>query len=345
MNSAPANVPTIMFRSLASVLALSLAPFVACQQVAVGQSADLASICTGRAQASFDEKIRACSFLIDARNGDSDQLAVLYTSRGAAWRQKGDLDRAVADHDEAIRLQPGSALLYFNRAITWQSKDAAAPAIADYGEAIKRAPGFVLAYRNRGDLLYGKGDYTGAMRDYDAVIRLTASDSRALTMRGLAKWQLGDGDGGKADIAAAMRIDLATTVALVGQARPLGTPPASSSAGPPIWDFKGSLVALKAEGADRRFYYEIPRPELKVSGIAAGTLLFEGRQEGNQYAGKVFVFSRKCGVRSYDVIGSLDDSSSKVTITLSGKRPLIDANCRPTGSYQNDVLVFSYPAR
>src|ERR1700748_210437 len=172
---------------------------------AVAQPAHLAGTCTGRARASLDDKISACSSLIAQPNSDSERLAVLHTSRGAAWRQKGDLDRALADHDEAIRLQPGSALLYFNRAITWQSKDDADRAIADFGEAIQRAPAFVLAYRSRGDLHYGKADYPGAVNDYDAVIRLSPRDARALTMRGLAKWQLGDGDGGKADIAAAMR--------------------------------------------------------------------------------------------------------------------------------------------
>jgi tetratricopeptide (TPR) repeat protein len=217
-----------MIRFAAAVLAWSLPLFVDIgQETAAAQSADMAGICTGRAQASLEDRIRACSSLIDKQSGgseknDSEQSAVLYTSRGAAWRQKGEFDRALKDHDAAIRLQPGSALLYFNRAITWQSKDDGNRAIADFGEAIRRAPGFSLAYRSRGNLLYEKADYTGAIRDYDAAIRLAARDARALTMRGLAKWQLGDGQGGKADIRAAMRIDVVTAIALVERARPAG---------------------------------------------------------------------------------------------------------------------------
>jgi len=341
------RLPIIVARSAAAVLAASLALFIACgQEAALAQAADLASICTGHAQASLDEQIRACSSLIDQQKSDGERLAVLYTSRGAAWRQKGDFDRALADHNEAIRLQPDSALLYFNRAITWQAKNDADHAIADFGEAIRRAPGFVLAYRDRGDLLYSKADYTGAIRDYDAAIGLAARDARALTMRGLAKWQRGDGDGGKADIAAAMRIDVVTAVALVDRARPSGTAAAASPTAtvPALWDFKGSKVALKAEGADRRFYYETPRPELAVLGITAGTPLFEGRKDGDRYAGKAFIFSRKCGARSYDVSGPVDESPTTATITLSGRRPQVDANCRPTGAFQNDLLVFWKPA-
>jgi Tfp pilus assembly protein PilF len=219
----------VMLRFAAAVLAWSLPLVVECGgDTAAGQTADMAGVCTGRAQASPEDRIRACSSLIDKQSdasgkNDSERLAVLYTSRGAAWRQKGEFDRALKDHDAAIRLQPGSALLYFNRAIIWQSKDEADRAIADFGEAIRRAPRFALAYRSRGNLLYEKADYAGAIRDYDAAIRLATRDARALTLRGLAKWQLGDGEGGKADIAAAMRIDVATAVALVERARPAGT--------------------------------------------------------------------------------------------------------------------------
>jgi Flp pilus assembly protein TadD len=341
-------------RASAAKLHVSLAALVAAlvlvvtcrQEAAVAQPADTA-VCTARAQASLDDRIRACSLLIAAPSSDSERLAVLHTSRGAAWRAKGDLDRALADQDEAIRLRPGSALLYFNRAVTWLAKNDADRAIANLAEAIQLAPGFALAYRNRGDLLYGKGDFTSAISEYSAVIRLNPNDARSLTMRGLAKWQLGDGDGGKVDIAAAMRIDVATTVALISQARPVGTGAAAapSAVAPTIWDFKGSRVALKAEGIDRRFYYDTPRPELWISGIAAGTLLFEGREDGKQYTGKMFAFSHKCGTRSYDVNGPVADSPLEAKITLSGQRPQLDANCRPTGNFQSDVLVFSYPAR
>lgn len=212
--------PAPEVRFFALVLALLTLSTAFISQGAIAQPADLASICTGREQATVDEKIRACSSTIDAASGDSERLAVLFTSRGAAWRQKGDFDHALADQDEAIRQQPGAALLYFNRAVTWLSKEDAERAIADLGEAIRRAPTFALAFRSRADLLYAKANYTGAIRDYDTAIGLSAKDPLALAMRGLAKWQLSDAVGGKTDLAAAMRIDLVTTVALIGRAQP-----------------------------------------------------------------------------------------------------------------------------
>ena len=218
------RVPASSLRvSLAALVALPTLLIGYNHEAAIAQPADTARICTGRAQASLDDRIRACSLLIDAQKGDSERLAILHTSRGAAWRAKGDPDRALADQEEAIRLLPGSALLYFNRAVTWLAKNDADHAISDFSEAIQLAPDFSLAYRNRGDLLYGKGDFTSAIGEYNAAIRLNPKDARALAMRGLAKWQLGDGDGGKVDIAGAMRVDVVTTVALVSRARPANT--------------------------------------------------------------------------------------------------------------------------
>jgi|GEM_PF-6527953 len=192
----------------------------------------LANTCTSQAPGGPEEKIAACTTLIGQETPGSERLAILYSSRGAAWRQKGDLDRAIADHDKAIQLQPDAALLYFNRAITWQSKEQSTRAMADFSAAIQRAPKFVIAYRGRGDLLYLQADYANAIKDYDAALRLRPRDAIALVKRGLSKWQLGDEQGGKSDLSVAMRLDPVTAVALVSRASasqpiPVAEPPSA----------------------------------------------------------------------------------------------------------------------
>jgi tetratricopeptide (TPR) repeat protein len=179
----------------------------------------LANTCTSHAPAEPEEKIAACTSLI-GQETRSERLAILYSSRGAAWRQKGDLDRAIADHDKAIQLQPDAALLYFNRAITWQSREQSTRAMADFSAAIQHAPNFVIAYRGRGDLFYLQADYASAIKDYDAALRVRPRDAIALVKRGLSKWKLGDEEGGKSDLSAAMRLDPVTAVAMVSRAGP-----------------------------------------------------------------------------------------------------------------------------
>ena len=56
-------------------------------------------------------------------DGASDKVTVVdpftanaYTNRGLARYKKGDIDGAIADLDEAIRIRPGLATAYLNRA-------------------------------------------------------------------------------------------------------------------------------------------------------------------------------------------------------------------------------------
>lgn len=57
------------------------------------------------------------------------------------------------------------------------------------------------------------------------------------------------------------------------------------------WWHNGSLMRLKVQGNQRWFYYERPRSGLAVG---PGTLLFNGRKQGNWYVGTARVFSRYC---------------------------------------------------
>jgi tetratricopeptide (TPR) repeat protein len=87
--------------------------------------------------AAGDERIAACSRVIAAGRGN---LAWAYHYRGFAYQTKGDHDRAIADYDAAIRLDPKNALPYFNRGFAYQTKGDNDRAIADYDAAIRLDP-------------------------------------------------------------------------------------------------------------------------------------------------------------------------------------------------------------
>jgi hypothetical protein len=67
-------------------------------------------------------------------------------------------------------------------------------------------------------------------------------------------------------------------------------------------------------------------------------LLFKGKGSGDSYGGTAFVFSSRCGTRGYQVTGVV--SNNDETVTLFGKAPLVDENCR-VADYRDDVLVFN----
>ena len=90
---------------------------------------------------------------------------------------KGDSARAIADFDQAIRLDPKDSLAFHNRGLAYRSKGDLAHAIADFDESIRIDPKFARAYYNRG-LVYGKkGDSRRAVADFQEAMRLDPGDS------------------------------------------------------------------------------------------------------------------------------------------------------------------------
>ena len=53
------------------------------------------------------------------------------------WRQKGELDRAVADFTEAIRLMPDAVTAYTGRGLAFEGKGELARASNDYEQALR----------------------------------------------------------------------------------------------------------------------------------------------------------------------------------------------------------------
>ena len=107
------------------------------------------------------------------------------------------------------------------------------------------------------------------------------------------------------------------------------------------WNHNGSLMRLKASGNQRWFYYEAPRQALLSGGVRRGTLLFEGRKNGDWYSGTSRVFSRHCpgAPLTYFVEGPV--SSNQLRVTVHGRREVY-RQCRATGRYTTDTLVFTY---
>ncbi|MBS0530246.1 MAG: tetratricopeptide repeat protein, partial [Proteobacteria bacterium] len=124
------------------------------------------------AATSPDDKVTACTAVIDARTETGNRLAAAYCNRGYGLTEKRELDRALADLDEAIKIDPAYACAYTNRGRVFAFKKDLDRAIKDYDEALRIDPAFALAYNNRGDAWVGKGDARRAMADFDTAIKI-----------------------------------------------------------------------------------------------------------------------------------------------------------------------------
>jgi tetratricopeptide (TPR) repeat protein len=134
---------------------------------------------------SADERIEACSAVITAQHGRS--AAIAYNFRAVAWHDKYDLDRALADYSQAVRLDPNYANAFNNRGIAWQANGDLDRAIADHSEAIRLDPKDESgAYRFRSIALRLKGEVDRAIADASEAIRLYPDYNAAYVARALA---------------------------------------------------------------------------------------------------------------------------------------------------------------
>ena len=105
--------------------------------------------CLAAALARDDDKtVAACGALIDnAKTEKSDRIKAL-VARGAAHERKDMIERAIADYDGALRLDPSLADVYNTRGELWRKKGDLPKAVADFAAAIKLNPDHALARAN-----------------------------------------------------------------------------------------------------------------------------------------------------------------------------------------------------
>ncbi len=152
----------------ASALILLLAP-AAAQKPKQGQYRDV-ELCNGAA--SPDTRIEACSAFTQPNLGGPASLAVAYNNRGVAYAEKSDYDRAVADFESAMAVDPGSVKPVNNRGAARLRKGEYDAAIGDFDRVVDREPTYAKAFANRAEALLKKGERARAEADYLAAVRL-----------------------------------------------------------------------------------------------------------------------------------------------------------------------------
>ena len=79
-------------------------------------------------------------------------------NRAYTWQKKGDIQKRLADYDEAIRLDPKYALAWTNRGVVWENKGELDKALADYKEVVQLEPKSASARTYRGNVFLQKGE-------------------------------------------------------------------------------------------------------------------------------------------------------------------------------------------
>lgn len=147
--------------------------------------------------------IRACSRLI----ADIPGSAALHNRRGIAYFRNGEIDRAVADYAEAIRLNPGATDAQYNRGRALLEKHAYSLAIQDFNQAIARNPRHALARNGRAWALFKSGNLPAALEDADQAIAVDSKYAPAYDTRAHIYEALGKREQAVADFRRALALD------------------------------------------------------------------------------------------------------------------------------------------
>ena len=207
-----------------ATMAVSALPAAA--QEAPADRAQAEAWCVNREKVSMDRQIAGCTSLIEAGQESVDNIAIAFSNRGNAYRLKGELDRAIADYDQAIKRDPKSATFLINRGAAYSTKGQYDRAIQDYDEAIKLDRRQAVAFNNRGFANFNLGQHDRAIADYDEAIKLFPRYVAAIINRGNAWRAKGDTRRAIRDFDQALMFDpvSATPCATAAsRARPPGT--------------------------------------------------------------------------------------------------------------------------
>ncbi len=198
-----------------------------------------------------EERLIACSRLIEAGNATRTELASAYYARGNAYRQKSLFTLALEDFNNAVAANPALSDAYGDRGITLIILGRFADAIPDFSRVIETYPRLAYAYYNRGlcyellgldelaiedisrsieiepraefrferrgTIYFRKNLLDKALADYEEAVIINPQYASALYGRGIVRLRKGD-PAGDADIALAThhRPNIAAEMARAG---------------------------------------------------------------------------------------------------------------------------------
>jgi tetratricopeptide (TPR) repeat protein len=127
--------------------------------------------------------------------------------RGVVFGLRGELDRAITELDQKVKLDPKSTIGFSKRADIYRQKKDYDRAVADYTEVIRLEPDKAKGYVDRGWIYVLKNDLDKALEDFMATLKIHENDASALVGVGLVKSRQGKPTDGSREIQHALTLE------------------------------------------------------------------------------------------------------------------------------------------
>ncbi len=156
---------------------------------------------------ALEARITACTKIIEAAHRKSKRArSAVFLNRAVAYQAKGDFDRALADLDKALELNPRSARALIVRASIYRVRSQLDRAIADYSAALSETPNSPEALLGRADAYKMKKRLDLAIEDYTKLIQQRTELGDAYKGRAKAYREKGDLDNAGLDFSEAIKL-------------------------------------------------------------------------------------------------------------------------------------------
>ena len=126
--------------------------------------------------------------------------------------EEGSLKEAIAEYDEAIRVDPRDAAAYKNRGAVYEDLGQYQRAIEDLDQAIRLDSQFAGAYNTRASIYFKLGQYQRSVEDVDLAISLAPELAGSYAGRALAYTLLGREEEAQQDLERAVELGFDRTV-------------------------------------------------------------------------------------------------------------------------------------
>lgn len=141
---------------------------------------------------NYDEAIDHYTKYLDAHICEGSECGTYYFHRGVAYQQKQDCAKAIADYEEAQKTLTDNGELYFNASLCHTALNQNDAALADLNNALRVNPDSNIYHVGRCIALFNKQDFAGALPDCEFTLGSAPDDQNMLYATAMSAEQTGD---------------------------------------------------------------------------------------------------------------------------------------------------------